>query len=735
MSTATTVPRQAPRWQDLRAKAIDATFDADRRRVGERVALVFRWLFLIVLGALNNLNPATSSEAKVVIDVVLFAWAVMNVVVQVLLVRGYRPGKQFSLTTMVLDIFFATSLVYLSDGFNSPFFLALFLAVITNAVRFGATASFLSALVISFLYLFIGGSFTPANFNINTNATIGTMFLFLVVALATGYMTRELERERRAAVERAAQADSLRELSMNLVSDTDIKDVFDVLVGHAVEMTTADRGRVILSSQDGLSVVAAANRDQKGPVAPEEEALDEHQISQAAGTGEAVFSPDKKSLVVPIASSDGATVIVFLTRAAGMFTNQDLFAVDALSGSSAVPVANALRFQRTRQEATTDGLTGLANAREFRRRLDAAFGRPERREAPVSLLLIDFDHFKSVNDQLGHQHGDLVLQMGARIVRTTVRGQDLVARYGGDELAVIVPEATGAAAQRLAYRIVDAVHAAAVSTIPGKHLTFSIGVATYPDDAFTAAELVAAADQALYLAKREGKDRPCTFPQLVTELELANALLVPMLAEAGPQIMVAVAHAVDHRSPITQGHSSRIVAIAGAIGRRAGVSSSDLESLRIAAYLHDVGHMTLPTGGEGFESPGHPEEGERIASGAQFAPEIVAAVRHHHERWDGVAGADGAAGGTIEKSGENIPLMARILAVAEKYEALTAGRGCARITPQEALIKVREGSGTEFDPSVVEALGRAVQDGSVELNLPDLAFPAIAATPEPVAAT
>jgi len=727
--------RVPPSWQEVRAKAIDATFDADRRRVGERVALVFRWLFLIVLGALNNFNPATGVEAKVIIDVVLFAWAVMNVIVQVVLVRGYRPGKQFSLTTMVLDIFFAAGLVYLSDGFNSPFFLALFLAVITNAVRFGATAAFLSALLISFLYLFIGGSFTPANLNINTNTTIGTMFLFLVVALATGYMTRELERERRAAVERAAQADSLRELSMNLVSDTDIKDVFDVLVGHAVEMTTAERGRVILSSQEGLSVVATANRNGKGPVAPEEEALDEHQIAQAASTGEAVFSADKKSLVVPIASSEGATVIVLLTQAAGAFTNQDLFAVDALSGSSAVPVANALRFQRTRQEATTDGLTGLGNAREFRRRLDAAFMRPDRREVPLSLLLIDFDHFKSVNDQLGHQHGDLVLQMGARIVRTTVRGQDLVARYGGDELAVIVPEATGAAAQRLAYRIVDAVHAAAVSTIPGKQLTFSIGVATYPDDAFTSDELVAAADQALYLAKREGKDRTCTFPQLVTELELANSSLVPLLAEAGPQIMVAVAHAVDHRNPITQGHSSRVVAIAGAIGRRAGVSSSDLEALRIAAYLHDVGHMTLPSGGEAFEAPGHPEEGERIVSGAQFAPEIVAAVRHHHERWDGVGGADGAPAGTVEMSGENIPLMARILAVAEMYEALTAGRGCARIAPPDALIKVREGSGTAFDPSVVESLGRAVQDGSVELNLPDLAFPAVAAASVLVAAS
>ena len=704
--------KTAPRWQDVRAKAIDATFDADRRRAGERVALVFRWIFLIVIGALNNLNPNSGTEAKVVIDIVLFGWAVQNVTVQVLLQRGYRPGKQFSLTTMVLDIFFAAAVVYLSDGFNSPFFLALFLAVITTAVRFGATASFLSALVASALYLFIGGTFTPADFYIDPNATIGKIFLFLVVAMATGYMTRELERERRAAVERAAQADSLREMSMNLVSETDIKDVFDVLVDHAVQMTTAEHGRVVVASQDGFSVVAAANRQGK-EVAPEGESIDEHQVNQAAGTGEAVFSTDRKSMVVPIASGDGATVLVVLKQTSGAFTNQDLFAVDALTGSSAVPVANALRYQRSRQEATTDGLTGLANSREFRRRLDAAFARPDRRDIPLSLLLIDFDHFKSVNDELGHQHGDLVLQMGSRIVRTTVRGQDLVARYGGDELAVIASEAGGAAAQRLAYRIVDAVHAAAVSTIPGHQLTFSIGVASYPDDGLTATELIAAADQALYLAKREGKDRACTFPQLVTELELADSNLITMLAEAGPQVIVAVAHAVDHRNPIAQGHSSRLVAIADAIGRRAGLSSSDLEGLRSAAFLHDVGHMTLPAGGENFEEPGHAETGEKIVSGALFPDDVVSAVRHHHDRWDA--------------TGDAAPLMARILAVAERYEALTAGRRSPRLGPADAMAKVGDGAGTEFDPAVIESLSRAVQDGSLELNLPDVAFPALAA--------
>jgi len=121
------------------------------------------------------------------------------------------------------------------------------------------------------------------------------MFLFLVVALTTGYMTRELERERRSAVERAAQADSLRELSMSLVSETDIKDVFEVLIGNAVNMTSAERGRLILSSQEGFTVVASSNRVGNTTPAPEGETIDEHQLRQAATTGEAVFDGDRRA--------------------------------------------------------------------------------------------------------------------------------------------------------------------------------------------------------------------------------------------------------------------------------------------------------------------------------------------------------------------------------------------------------------------------------------------------------
>jgi diguanylate cyclase (GGDEF)-like protein/putative nucleotidyltransferase with HDIG domain len=717
MSTRRGGGARSRRWQDIRAHAIGQRFDADRRRVGERVAVSFRWLFLIVLASLNNFTALTTAEARLTVDLLLAGWAVMNVVVNVMLARGYQPGRQFSLTTMCLDIFFATGLVYLSNGFASPFFLALFLAVITNAVRFGATASVGSALVISFIYLFIGGSFTPANFVSDPKATIGQVFLFLVVALTTGYMTHELDRERRQAMERAVQADALRELSMTMVADTDIKDVFRVVADQALEMTSAERGRLILVSSDGFDIAATADRSDAPPAEPEP--LNEEQLAQVARTGEAAFAADKRSLVIPVASGNGVTALLDLTRKEGVFTNQDLFTVAALSGSSAVPLANALRYQRSTQEATTDGLTGLFNVREFRRRLEAAFARQDKGVRPLSLLLIDFDHFKSVNDETGHPHGDLVLQAGVKIVRACSRANDIVARYGGDELAIMVADANSAGARRLADRIVEATRAASLPTTPGHHLTFSIGVATFPDDALTAMELVAATDQALYHAKREGKDRFSTFTQLVSELQGDDERLVAKLAASGAQVVVAVAHAVDNRSTITRGHSSRVAAIADAISKHSSFPPGHLENLRTAAFLHDVGHVRLDVDGQGFELPGHGEEGERIIAKAQFPLEVAASVRNHHERWDGGGKPDGL-------SGDKIPLGARIIGVAEVYEAMTAGRGCTRLAPAMALERVTEGSGSEFDPAIVEALRRSVQDGSLDLATPQEALPATA---------
>src|SRR5260370_6038682 len=282
----------------------------------------------------------------------------MNIVVTLLLIRGFRPGKQFSVSTMTMDIFVAAGLVYLTNGFNSPYFLALFLSVITNAVRFGATASVSSDLFIAFIYLFVGGSNPPTKLSNDASSRVGALgivFLFLIVALATGYMTRELERERRQAVQRAAQADLLRELSASISTETDIKDVFGAMVRNALEMTGAVMGSMVLASPDGFSVVATTKLEQGPDGTPD--VLDDTQLGQVARSGEAAFSADRGAMVLPMASGGGVTALLVLKRPSRVFTNQDLFAVSALSGSSAGALANPLRYHASTQEATTDSLT------------------------------------------------------------------------------------------------------------------------------------------------------------------------------------------------------------------------------------------------------------------------------------------------------------------------------------------------------------------------------------------
>src|SRR5205823_4375118 len=312
-----------------------------------------------------NFGGLSAANSRIFINLLLLAWAVANAGVAYLLERGYQPAKRFSLASMAVDILFGAALVYLSNGFESPYFLAFFLVIIASAVRFGTTASLVAAIAISFIYLFIGsvGPIRDVSHDGQFGLSgLGKIFLFVVVALATGLMSREMERERRMAVSRAAQADALREMSVNMASSLDIKDVFEAVLQHGLRMTGATSGQVVLVFEDGVQL--AASRDLPGYE------VDEELFRQVAHSGSASFPDDRKGLLVAVASGDGVTAVLRLWRQRG-FGNEDLFTINALAGSAAVPLANALHYSRSAQEAVTDGLTGLLNHREFRRRLEA----------------------------------------------------------------------------------------------------------------------------------------------------------------------------------------------------------------------------------------------------------------------------------------------------------------------------------------------------------------------------
>lgn len=156
-----------------------------------------------------------------------------------------------------------------------------------------------------------------------------------------------------------------------------------------------------------------------------------------------------------------------------------------------------------------DGLTGLYNHREFHRRLGEELARHRRYSRPFSLLMLDIDHFKAVNDTHGHQAGDDVLRVMAERIRQEIRPSDQLARYGGEEFAVLLTETSGYQALAAAERIRAAIAAQPIATADGREIsiTVSVGVAAFPEDADSAERSIAAADQALYAAKKAGRNR------------------------------------------------------------------------------------------------------------------------------------------------------------------------------------------------------------------------------------
>jgi diguanylate cyclase (GGDEF)-like protein len=174
-------------------------------------------------------------------------------------------------------------------------------------------------------------------------------------------------------------------------------------------------------------------------------------------------------------------------------------------------IQKALEHARTRRLASTDGLTEVYNHRTFQERLAQEIARANRYSRPLSLLMIDVDHFKMYNDTFGHPQGDIVLQDLARLLREMSRTSDIIARYGGEEFAVILPETDSVSAQKIGQRLREQVERYSFSgkeRMPGGALTISIGVATHVPGGSKDA-LLHAADAALYTAKREGRNRVC----------------------------------------------------------------------------------------------------------------------------------------------------------------------------------------------------------------------------------
>jgi diguanylate cyclase (GGDEF)-like protein len=352
------------------------------------------------------------------------------------------------------------------------------------------------------------------------------------------------------------------------------------------------------------------------------------------------------------------------------------------------------------QLALTDPLTGLGNHRSFHERLQRELAAAEESGTSLSLCLVDIDDFKSVNDHFGHPVGDRVLgQVAARLRQG---GESF--RLGGDEFAVLLPGLDDRNAVAVARSIVERVGAAQLDQVGS--LTVSAGVATFPIQGVGRDELIRLADSALYWAKEDGKNRARTYEAAKIELAQLQQLADSPDRAARYRAAASLAKAVDARDAYTGSHSERVADLAARIARRLGSDDSSIELTRLAASLHDLGKLAIPE--EILRKPSelneserlvlqrHPQIGYRMLESLGVEP-IAEWVLHHHERWDGDGYPD-------RLRGDEIPLGARIIFVADAYDAMTSERVYRKpLSPREALEELERCSGTQFDPQIVEA--------------------------------
>lgn len=376
--------------------------------------------------------------------------------------------------------------------------------------------------------------------------------------------------------------------------------------------------------------------------------------------------------------------------------------------------------RKAEQKANVDGLTDIYNHRYFQERLNAEIDRASRYDRTLSLIMLDLDDFKAFNDTWGHQEGDKLLVWFAQQCSRCVRSIDVLARYGGEEFVVILPEAGSREALKVAQRIREVTERDSLAAF-GKNrgVTVSAGIATFPQHGKTRHSLVLNADAALYYAKQHGKNRCVVYKQECNRSYRATANHVKaLLSDEDMEAIQALGAVVDARDTHAKGHSAAVMQFSEALGEKLGLSAEELGNLRAAALLHDLGKIGTPEEILGKPAPLESEEwkqienhaglGSRVLKRVQQMASIVPGVKHHHERFDGKGYPSGLAGA-------DIPLLARIIAIADAYDAMTSSRPYRKaMSSDEALEEIRRSAGTQFDPELVELFIQAIRQNKAE---------------------
>ncbi|MFH1834194.1 MAG: diguanylate cyclase [bacterium] len=433
---------------------------------------------------------------------------------------------------------------------------------------------------------------------------------------------------------------------------------------------------------------------------------------------------------IPLVALLIALAMILALRPAALVGGFPLGQVILLAAAGTLlALAVSVRKQRTARaaplpdSAALDTLTGVASHRAFQDRLAHECERAYRFGNNFMLLMLDLDDFHPLNNRYGHDTGDRILFELARRLAAQLREIDMVARFGGDQFAMILPHTYEKGGLEVAERLRQNVAGWAFSTTAGVELrlTASLGLCSYPQDGASAPELVEAVQGALDFAKAMGGNQFRLSRDLPSRESPGN--VVPLSHTGRGAIVRSLAAAVDLRDGYTHEHSQLVSELSASIARRMGLPAREVACVGEGAYLHDVGKIGVPdailakTGSlstdEWTRIREHPVLAKQIIEQAPELMDVMPLVLHHQEHYDG-SGYPGSL------CGVDIPLGARIIGAADAYHAIRSDRPYrSGRTHQEAVRELRRCSGGQFDPEVVETLLEILEsDAELRAMLP-----------------
>jgi diguanylate cyclase (GGDEF)-like protein len=447
-------------------------------------------------------------------------------------------------------------------------------------------------------------------------------------------------------------------------------------------------------------------------------------ILQEGATTEAGASLSPPTLVreyLPVSSGGSVRAVVAVWRDAGpvleaMDDVRREVVIVTLTGAIVAAVFlffvfRAAQARISRQtvelmEATRrDPLTGLMNHGGLLTTLASRIEAARDNDSPIGIALIDIDGFRLLNETYGHEVGDGALGQVAGILGQAFDGDAVIGRYGPDEFLVIVDGSVAATLEPSIERLqatlgTDALEVEASERLP---VTVSAGISIYPSDAASVTALLATAVQTLAEAKASGGDA----------IRVAGRLPVPSADAKTFDVFQGLILAVDTKDRYTKRHCEDVARYGQYLARLAGVDAETLRTIRVAGLLHDVGKIGIPdailrkpaklTADEYRVVKQHVALGDMIVRDLPNIEIIRAGVRHHHERWDGRGYLDALAG-------EDIPLVARILAVGDAFSAMTTTRPYRKaLTVKEALRRLEDAAGSQLDESLVKLFVEGVR--------------------------